>query len=97
MNGKKYEELIKAILKEAKAGESERRCLAEKFSLLSQMVFLMATGDLETIFRRQEEFEIKFSKFMKRSLIFGIVLLIGVLAGNATVIKGVISLLVKVF
>jgi len=97
MNSEKYRELIKAIQKPVGPAESERRCLQEKFALLSQMVFLMATNDLETICNRQGKLEAKLSKYAKYGAIFGFAILLGILFQSPETLKGIIGLLAKIF
>jgi len=97
MNSEKYRELIRAIQKEVSPHESERRCLQEKFGLLSQMVFLMATNDLETICKRQEKLEAKLSKYAKYGAIFGFAILLGIFLQSPETLKGIIGLLAKIF
>jgi hypothetical protein len=97
MNSDKYKDLIRAIQKPVGPAESERRCLQEKFSLLSQMVFLMATNDLETICQRQEKLETKLSKYAKYGAVFGFAILLGILFQSPETLKSIIGILVKIF
>lgn len=97
MNSDKYRDLIRAIQKEVSPHESERRCLQEKFSLLSQMVFLIATNDLEMIEERQEKLEAKISKYAKYGAIFGFAILLGILFQSPETLKVIFGLLVKIF
>jgi hypothetical protein len=97
MNSDKYRDLIRAIQKPVGPANSERRCLQEKFSLLSQMVFLMATNDLEMIEKRQEKLEVKLSKYAKYGVVFGFAILLGILFQSPETLKTVFGLLVKIF
>jgi len=97
MNSDKYKELIKAIQKAPLVRENEHRFLQEKFSLLSQMVFLMATNDLEMIEKRQEKLEVKLSKYAKYGAIFGFAILLGILFQSPETLKGIIGILAKIF
>ena len=96
MNGYKYRDLIRAIQKPVGPDESERRCLQEKFSLLSQMVFLLA-NDLEMIEKRQEKLEVKLSKYAKYGAIFGFAILLGILFQSPETLKAIIGILAKIF
>jgi hypothetical protein len=97
MNSDKYRDLIRAIQKPVGPAESERRCLQEKFSLLSQMVFLMATNDLEEIEKRMERLEAKLSKYAKYGAIFGFAILLGILFQSPETLKSIIGILAKIF
>lgn len=97
MNSEKYRDLIRAIQRQISPNESERRCLQEKFSLLAQMVFLIATNDLESIERQQERLEAKISKYAKYGAIFGFAILLAILFQSPETLKSIIGILAKIF
>lgn len=63
MNNNKYKELIEQIKREKK--------IEEKTNLLATMVFMVATNDIDTIYKNQSKFKLQLRRFW-----IGIILII---------------------